>query len=103
MVFSGEVQEAVEDEDADFLAEGVAVGGGLAGGGVEGDGEVAGVMLRDLWGGGEAEDVGGLVLAAKVFVEAAEFGVGGEEELDFTGKGEERAGAVEEAGEGLTC
>jgi hypothetical protein len=44
VVLAGEVEEAVEEEDANFVAQGVAVGGGLAGGGFERDGEVAGVF-----------------------------------------------------------
>ena len=54
VVFAGEVEEAVEDEDFDFVGERVAVGGGLAGGGFERDGEVAGVFVGELRWRGEA-------------------------------------------------
>jgi hypothetical protein len=54
VVFAGEVEEAVEDENFDFVGQGVAVGGGLAGGGFERDGEVAGVFGREGGGRGEA-------------------------------------------------
>ena len=66
-----------------FIAEGMVVGGGLAGGGFEGDGEVAGVFGGEFCGRREAEDVGGFVLAAKVAVQAVEGGVGGQEDVDL--------------------
>ncbi len=44
----------MEDEDFDLVGEGVAVGGGLAGGGFERDGEVAGVFGGEGGGRGEA-------------------------------------------------
>jgi hypothetical protein len=99
VVEAGEVKQAVEEEDADLVAEGVAEGVGLADGGVEGDGEVAGVVRGELGRGGEAEDVGGLVFAAEGAVEAAELGVGGEEDFDLAGEADGGAGTVEEAGE----
>ncbi len=99
MVFAGEVEEAVEEEDAELVAERVVVLGGLAGGGFERDGEVAGVGGCDLRRCGEAEDVGGLVLVPKLLVEAFELGVGGEEDFDRAGEADGGAGAVEEARE----
>jgi hypothetical protein len=75
----------VEEEDFDLDFEGVVEGGGLAGGGIEGDGEVAGVLRGDFEWGGKAKDVGGLVLAAVGAVEALEFGVRGEEDVNFAG------------------
>ena len=100
VVFAGEVEQAVEDEDLYFGVEGVVVGGGLAGGGVDGDGEVAGVLRGYLGWRGEAEDVGGLVLAAIGAVEALEFGVGGEEDVDLAFEADGGSGAVEEARQG---
>jgi hypothetical protein len=44
VVLAGEVEEAVEEEDANFVAQGVAVGGGLTGCGFERDGEIARVF-----------------------------------------------------------
>ncbi len=99
VIFAGEVEEAVEEQDADFVAQGVAVGGGLAGGGVKRDGEVAGVPFGEFGGRGEAEDVGGFVLAAKALVELAESGIIGEEDVDFAFEANCGAGAVEEARE----
>ena len=66
VVEAGEVEETVKEEDAELGGEGVAVLGGLAGGGVEGDGEVAGVRGGNLGCCREAEDVGGSVFARKV-------------------------------------
>jgi hypothetical protein len=101
VVHPGEVEEAVEEEDADFVGEGVAVFGGLAPSGVEGDGQVAGVAVAETFGGWEAEDVGGLIFAAIVAVEAAEGGVGGEQNFYFTfeaGGGLSFSGEAGEAG-----
>jgi hypothetical protein len=97
VVEAGEVKQAVEEEDADLVAEGVAEGVGLADGGVEGDGEVAGVVRGELGRGGEAEDVGGLVFAAERFVETTECGVVGEQDLDLASEADGKAGAVKEA------
>jgi hypothetical protein len=81
VVFAGQVEEAVEDEDLYFGFERVVVSGGLAGCGVERNGEVAGVLCGYFGWCGEAEDVGGFVLATIGAVEALELGVGGEEDV----------------------
>jgi hypothetical protein len=99
VVKAGEVEETVEEEDSYLVAQGVAVGYGLAGGGLERDGEVAGVVVRDFSGGWETEDVGGFVFAAKRSVEASEGGVVGEQDFDFAGESDGRASTVEEAGQ----
>jgi hypothetical protein len=54
VVFAGEVEEAVEEEDFCFLGKGVAIGFGLARGGFERDGEVACVLGGEGRGRGEA-------------------------------------------------
>lgn len=108
MIEAGEVEEAMEQENAEFGFEWMAEAGGLAGGGVEGDGEVAGVLMRGGKAGDggwerarrEAEDVGRLVFAAEGTVEAFELGVGGEEDIDGAGEADGGAGAIEEAREG---
>ena len=87
----------MEEEDADFILKGVAVGRCLAGGGFERDGQVTGVCTGDLGWGWEAEDVGWLVFSAERFVESAEGGVVGEEDVYFAGEADGLAGAVEEA------
>ena len=56
----------MEEEDAELVAEGVAEGGGLAGGGVERDGEVAGVRRAAISGGvGKLRTSVGLFLPRK--------------------------------------
>jgi hypothetical protein len=86
MVVSGEVEQAVEDEDLDFGGEGVPLSCGLLAGGVDGDGQVAGRLFAapDAWNwlGGEREDVGGFVLVAEVAVEGLDVLVGGEKDAD---------------------
>ena len=61
---SGEVQHAVEQQDADFVFDGVSPFAGLGAGAVEGDGDVAEIFLRAV-NGGKRQDVGGVVLAAE--------------------------------------
>jgi hypothetical protein len=100
VVFAGEVEEAVEDEDFYFVLRGVGKGFSLAGGGVERDGEVAGVFACEGLRRGEAKDVGWFVFAAEAAVELTDGLVGGEEDVDCSAKTDGGAGAVEEAREG---
>ena len=97
VVLAGEMEETVEEENFYFVAEGVAVGGGLARGSVERDGQVACVLFRELLGRGEAEDVGGLIFAAEGFIELADGGVGGEKNVDLAAETYGETGAIEEA------
>ena len=83
VVHAGEVQETVEEEDAELFGESVAVLGGLAAGGLERDGEITGVAVVEALGRGEAENVGGLVLAAELAVQAAESSVVRQEDFDL--------------------
>jgi hypothetical protein len=99
MVFAGEVEEAVEQEDFYLGGKSIIKKCGLAGGGVEGDGEVACVLLGDLGRSGEAEDVSGLVFPAVGAVEALKLGVRGEKDVDLTREADGDAGTVEEARE----
>jgi len=90
VVFTGQVKQTVEEEDFNFDLEGMGEVGGLAGGGVERDGEVAGVLFFERAAregvGGKAEDVGGLIFPTKGAVEALEFGVGGKENVNMAGE-----------------
>jgi hypothetical protein len=97
------MEKAVEDEDFDFSAEGVALAGCLSAGGIGADGEVAGRLLcgPDAGDGigGEGEDVGGLVLAAEVAVEGLDFLVGGEQNADGAFEAHGGLSLAEEGGE----
>ena len=99
-----EVEEAVEEEDAEFGLKRVTEAGGLSSGGFEGDGEVAGVLVgggkAGLGRGGEAENVGGHVFSAIGAIETLQLGIGGEQDVHGADKTDGGAGAVEEAGEG---
>jgi len=101
VVFTGQVKQTVEEEDFNFDMEGMGEMGGLAGGGVERDGEVAGVLFFERAAregvGGKAEDVGGLILSTEGAIEALEFGVGGKENVNMAGERDGGAGTVEEA------
>jgi hypothetical protein len=75
------VEETVQHQDADFVFERVAEGGGLGAGAGGGDGDFAERGLEDRPGGlsyWERKDVGGVVFAQEVAVEAAEGGVAGD-------------------------
>ena len=65
------MEETVEQKNSYLVAQGVAVGGGLAGGSFERDGKVACLRVGDLCRRGKAQDVGGFIFAAEGFVEAA--------------------------------
>jgi hypothetical protein len=82
VVEAGQVEETVEEEDFDLGGDGVAICRGLAGCGFEGDGEISGVLVGEGWRCGETKDVGRLVLATEVSVEAAEGVIGGEKDID---------------------
>jgi hypothetical protein len=99
VVFSGEVQETMEHEDAYFVPQSVTIGDGLSGGGFQRDGEVSGVGVADFGRCREAEDVGGLVLATEGLVEAAKGGVIGEQDFHFARKANSASGTIEETRE----
>ena len=73
MIHAGQVQRAVEHQDAQLVGERMAALGGLSPGAVDGDGDVAceSVPVRCR----ERQHVGRIVLPAKLPVEAADFGV----------------------------
>jgi len=96
VIFTGEVQETMQQEDTNLVAQGVAVGCGLAGGGFERDGEIAGVFACYFWRCGEAEDIGGFIFAAEALVELAEGGVTCEEDVDCSAETDSKTGAIEE-------
>ena len=100
VVEAGQMEETVEEEDFDLGGDGVAICRGLAGCGFKGDGEISGVLVGEGWGCGEAEDVGGLVLAAEVAVEAAEGVVGGEKDIDVALEAGGEARSAEEGCQG---
>jgi hypothetical protein len=103
VVVSGEVEEAVEDEDFQFAGEGVALIGSLAAGGIDADGDVS----RDFFGciqslvfGREGEDVSGFVDAAELAVEFLDGLICGEEDVDLAAEMDGGLGFGKEADEG---
>ena len=82
VVFSGEMQEAVEEEDANFIAQGMTVDFSLNRCGFERDGKVASMPCGEFGWRRKAEDIGGFVLATEAFVEPAKSRVTGEEDID---------------------
>ena len=96
VVQAGEMQQPMQQEDADLIAQRVPEGRGLTGGGIERDRQIAGVVVRIL-GGGKAQNIGGLVLAAKGLVQAAQRGIVGQQDIDVAVQADCLAGTVEEA------
>ena len=82
VVFSGEMQEAVKEEDANFIAQGMAVDFSLKRCGFERDGKVACVPCGEFGWRRKAKDVGGFVLTTEAFVQLAKGRVTGEEDID---------------------
>jgi hypothetical protein len=84
VVVAGQVKQAMEHQNFDFDCNGVALLGGLAEGRGHADGEVARDFLLplDQRFGGEREDVGGLVEAAELAVQASDGFVRCEEDGD---------------------
>jgi hypothetical protein len=85
MVHAGEMQQTVEKKDAHLVSEAVSEVSGLPSRGFKRDGEIAGVEGRHFSGRRKTENVRGLVLAAKPFIEAAQDTVIGQEHLDLSG------------------
>ena len=102
VVVSGQMEQAVEDEDFDFYGERMALFRGLALGGGDTDGEIAGNFLGAgcTCVGREREHVRGLVFAAKAAVETADCGVGGEQDGDLSAEPDGRLRLREKAAQG---
>jgi hypothetical protein len=104
VVVTGQVQQAMENQDLKLDGQGVAQLRGLAAGSGNANGEVAGDPLRGfcvLEGcGGEREHVGRLVFAAKTAIEPADLPVGGEQHCHLAAKPDCGLGFGEKAGEG---
>ena len=89
MVVAHQVKHAVQHQDADFLLDGVAEFARLRAGAASGDGDVAEERAARAGRlGREREDVGGVVLAAEVAVQAAQFGVAGDQHVEGAALGD---------------
>ncbi len=88
VIVTGEVQHAVKDQHLYLGEQVVADSGGLGPRRLQGDGDVAARGLA--WGrsgkSGKGKHVGGLVLAPELQVEALNFGVAGEQDVDLAGE-----------------
>jgi hypothetical protein len=100
VIVASQVEQTMENEDLDLDSQGVALAAGLAEGGRHADGEIAGYFLENRLGGRKGEHVGGFVLTAKLAIEAADGGVGGEQDGDASAETHGVLGAAEEAAEG---
>lgn len=80
MVVSGEVKQAMEDKDTDFLFRGMAEFARIGGSNVDGDGQVSGEGFDDFVRSRKREDVCGLVLSAESPVELAHLTIGGKKQ-----------------------
>ncbi len=91
----------MKHEDLDLLLKLVAELRGLAGGSLERDGEVTGVLLasrqtRDRIGR-KAEDIGRLVLAAEGAVQTLQLGIAGQQNRHIGGETNQHLGTMQKA------
>jgi hypothetical protein len=100
VVVASQMEQAMEHEYFDLGGEGMSLFDGLTEGGGNADGEVAGEVFSADASGGEGENVGGLVFAAKLTIEAANGGVGGEQDGDLSFEPDGGLGQLEEVGKG---
>lgn len=77
---AAKVEDAVDEESGDLVVEGMSELGGLSGGGVEGDGDVA---EEAGFVAGPGDDVGGPVALEPAAVEVVDDGVVGEKDGEF--------------------
>src|ERR1039458_3827571 len=71
----------MQDKDLHFCFGGVAEFGGIGGGNLYRNGNVAGKLGRFRW---ERQNIGGLVLLAKAAVQCLQFPAGGDANVDLT-------------------
>jgi hypothetical protein len=83
VVVTGEMEQAVKDEDFDFGRERMTLLAGLAQRGGDADGQVTGDLFSADAFGGKGEHVGGFVLVAELAIEFANRRVGGEQHCDL--------------------
>jgi hypothetical protein len=79
VIVSGQVQQAVQDEDFQFGRQGVSLLDGLAKRRLHADGHVAFFLVLDEIRGRERKNVGRLVFAAEALVQVAHSRVAGEQ------------------------
>jgi hypothetical protein len=72
VIESSQVQQAVEQQNADLSFDRMALGPGLAPGGIERDGNVTGTTGRDP---GKGQHIGRRIVAAKGAVQSADVGI----------------------------
>jgi hypothetical protein len=98
VIVTGQVQHAVKDQNLHFGEQVVANPGGLGASRLEGDGDVAAFGCGEKRGKGKY--VGGLILAAELQVEALNFSVAGEQDVDLAGEPGGALSLVRKAREG---
>lgn len=77
MVVAGEVQDAVQHQNANFVGESVALFARLRGGAVEGNSDFAACRV------GKRENVSRVIFAEELAIQAAQLAVIGEQAGDF--------------------
>src|SRR6185437_4566384 len=98
MVESGEMQQAMQQKDADLIAQRVSKGRGLSSSRVERDSQITGMAIRIL-GCRETEHIRRFVLMAKGLVQIAQRGIVGQQDIDVAAQVNRLAGTVEETGQ----
>src|SRR6185437_2636078 len=96
MVHAEEVQYTVQHQDANFVFDRVSEFPGLRAGAAEGDCQIA---ERIGSGPGKGQDVGSIVLLAELAIQAAQFGIAGDEHVEAAAAGDFRLELSGEEGE----
>jgi hypothetical protein len=94
MIHAQQVQQAMQHENPDLLQGAVAEGPSLGAGAWKGDGDVSKKGAR----GGERQHVGGVIVAQKLKVQAAQFGIARDQAVEGAAMGHFH---LEAAGESL--
>lgn len=97
MIEPAKVKQAMEQQDANLVAQIMPIGRGLTRSSLQRDGKIASMSPSDLLWSRKAKNVGRLVLATKSSVQSLESRIVGQQNVNFTLKPHAEAGAVEEA------
>lgn len=82
VVVPGEVKDAVEDQNLEFLCDVMIQASGVGGSDIRANNDVAGEVARDLRKSGKAQDIGGRVFATKLAVERLHAAAGDDEDVN---------------------
>jgi hypothetical protein len=97
MIETTEMKQAMQQQDANLVAQVVSIGSSLTRRSLKRDSEIARMRLADLLGSWKAKHVGRLVLASENPVQPLKSRIVSEQDVNFALKPHATTGAVEEA------